>query len=128
MNGLAVVTVGSFASEQKFMACGKVGSLERNIQSFCNFAQEHARLAGRGYVNADFDTIEKAPFPAEKGHKARASEVPHRFDASFGSPFSAYSVCGVVCLFRIRLPCKIGSRGIIKKCGKIKRFYSSEVG
>ena len=30
--GLAVVTVGSFAAEQKFMTCGMVGSLERNIQ------------------------------------------------------------------------------------------------
>jgi hypothetical protein len=29
---------------------------------------------------------------AEKGHKARASEVPHLFDASFGSLFSVYSV------------------------------------
>ena len=33
MNGLAVVTVGSFAAEQKFMTCGMVGSLERNIHS-----------------------------------------------------------------------------------------------
>ena len=32
MNGLAVVTVGSFATEQNFMTCGMVGSLERNIQ------------------------------------------------------------------------------------------------
>lgn len=32
MNGLAVVTVGSFAAEQNFMTCGMVGSLERNIQ------------------------------------------------------------------------------------------------
>lgn len=31
MNGLAVVTVGSFATEQNFMTCGMVGSLERNI-------------------------------------------------------------------------------------------------
>lgn len=32
MNGLAVVTVGSFAAEQNFMTCGMVGALERNIQ------------------------------------------------------------------------------------------------
>lgn len=32
MNGLAVVTVGSFAAEQKFMTCGMAGALERNIQ------------------------------------------------------------------------------------------------
>ena len=32
---------------------------------------------------------------AEKGHNARASEVPHLFDASFGSLFSVYSVVAV---------------------------------
>ena len=30
---LAAVTVGSFASEQKSMPCGMVGSLERNIHA-----------------------------------------------------------------------------------------------
>lgn len=38
MNGLAVVTVGSFATEQNFMTCGMVGSLERNIHHRRNSA------------------------------------------------------------------------------------------
>ena len=40
MNGLAVVTVGSFAAEQKFMTCGMAGALERNI---------HNELLTRGF-------------------------------------------------------------------------------
>ena len=70
------------------------------------------------YVLTVFDTNRKRPSlaaSAEKGHKTRASEVSHLFDASFGSPFSVSSVRSDGSLFRIYLPCKIGSRGIIKK-------------
>jgi hypothetical protein len=79
----------------------------------------------RVYVLTVFDTNKKSLLQqtsAEKGLKSRASEAPHQFDASFGCPFSVYSVHGVGCLFRIYLPYKIGSQGIIKKCGKIKRY------
>jgi len=79
----------------------------------------------RVYVHTVFDTNRKRPSSAasaEKGHKTRASEAPHLFDASFGSLFSFYSVRSARCLFGIYLPCKIGSRGIIKKCGKLKRY------
>jgi len=44
------------------------------------------------YVLTVFDTNRKRPSPAastEKGHKTRASEVSHLFDASFVGPFSA---------------------------------------
>ena len=78
------------------------------------------------YKDAVFDTNRKSllrQLSAEKGHKTRASEVPHLVDASFGSLFSVYSVVAVSRWFWVYLPCKIGSRGIIKKCGKIKRYY-----
>lgn len=70
----------------------------------------------RVYVLTVFDTNRKSFFQhqsTEKGHKKGASEAPHLFDASFGSPFSVYSVRSAGCGFRIYLPCKIGCRGII---------------
>lgn len=53
--------------------------------------QKPAAVTYRLYVLTVFDTNRKRPSPAagaEKGHKTRASEVLHFFDASFGSPFS----------------------------------------
>jgi hypothetical protein len=52
--------------------------------------QKPAAVTGRIYVLTVFDTNRKRPTPAagaEKGHKTRASEVLHFFDASFGKPF-----------------------------------------
>ena len=43
MNGLAVVTVGSFAAEQKFMTCGMEGSLERNIHMSTDDISDHVQ-------------------------------------------------------------------------------------
>ena len=63
MNGLAVVTVGSFAAEQKFMTCGMVGSLERNIQTIKGQRykiQMKASPLGNGHVG--YSPVLPAPF------------------------------------------------------------------
>ena len=72
--------------------------LENLITCGENMAKIGRLLKESLYVLTVFDTNRKSllrQMSAEKGHKTRASEVPHLFDASFGSLFSVYSVVAV---------------------------------
>ena len=52
MNGLAVVTVGSFATEQNFMTCGMVGALERNIHFASSVGEDKVRIKTKPKVKS----------------------------------------------------------------------------
>ena len=43
---------------------------------------------------------------AEKGHKTRASEVSHLFDAGFGGPFTTIQFFVLIADFKLTYPAK----------------------